>query len=229
MWFLLRIQYSHFFQSSRYKWYKEGVTNSSYFHASIQNEGKQIVTIDLNVDEGQIQRISKIRQEVVRNFCEIFRERSVAIPRLNGVVFCSLSKEKNIVLTAPFSLYELECEMSLCDGNKSLGRDDFNFSFFKRLWNLFRDDMGIMFDQFLYFSSLPHSFASYFMTLTFKFKSPSHLGEFRLIYLVGSLYEVVAKLLATRIGMVIKKLIFLTNQLFLKVGCWLTGWWWLTT
>lgn len=41
-----------------------------------------------------------------------------------------------------------------------------------------------MFDQFQCFASTPRSFASYFVSLTPKVKSPSRLDDFRLISLV---------------------------------------------
>lgn len=66
--------------------------------------------------------------------------------------------------------------MAQCDGNKSSGLDDFNFSFLKNFWNLFRVDLGIMFDQFHQFASIPRSFASYFVTLIPKLNSLSHMG-----------------------------------------------------
>lgn len=58
-------------------------------------------------------------------------------------------------------------------------------------------------DQFHCFASLPYSFASYFVTLVLKVKSLSHLCEFRLTFLVLSLYKVVPKVLVTtRLGLV---------------------------
>lgn len=54
--------------------------------------------------------------------------------------------------------------------------------------------MGIMFDQ------LNH-FASYFVTSIPKVKSPSHLGEFRPISLVESMYNLLAKVLPLDLGM----------------------------
>lgn len=51
-----------------------------------------------------------------------------------------------------------------------------------------------MFDDFNQFSSLPRSFACYFVTLIPKVKSPLHLSDIRPVSLVGSLYKLVAKL-----------------------------------
>lgn len=53
-----------------------------------------------------------------------------------------------------------------------------------------------MFDQF---SSLSRSFASYFITLIPKSISIAQLSDFRPIYLVGSLYKLVVKVLDGRL------------------------------
>lgn len=73
-----------------------------------------------------------------------------------------------------------------------------------------------MFDQFHHFTSLPSSFASYFVTIIPKVNSLSHLGEFRLISLMGSLYKLVAKVLTVRLSSVIEKLISSKQSSFLK-------------
>lgn len=67
-------------------------------------------------------------------------------PRLGGVVFCSLSKEDIVGLTAPCLYCEINWVVSLSEGNSSLDPGGFNHSFFKRLWPLLRDDIRVMFD-----------------------------------------------------------------------------------
>lgn len=107
--------------------------------------------------------------------------------------------------------------MSHCDGNKSLDLDGSKFSFLKRFWNLFRVDLRVMFDQFHQFASLPHSLASYFLTLIPRVKSLSILEEFRVIYLVGSLYKHVSKVLAIILRSMMDKIIS-PNKLALLKG-----------
>lgn len=44
--------------------------------------------------------------------------------------FPSISKEDCVSFNAPFLLSVIEQDIALCDGNRSLGRDRFSFSFF---------------------------------------------------------------------------------------------------
>jgi hypothetical protein len=124
--------------------------------------------------------------------------------------------EDNWQLSRPFSTEEIDNVVMESDGNKSPGPDGFNFSFFKEFWYLLKDEVRIMFDQFFENASLPKSFASYFVALIPKVKSPFSLDEFRPISLLGSLYKLVAKVLAARLAPVMHSIVATTQSAFLK-------------
>lgn len=56
-------------------------------------------------------------------------------------------------------------------------------------------------------ASFPQSVFSYFVTLIPKVDSSTHLGEFQSIYLVGSLYKFILKILVGRLYSVMDKII----------------------
>ncbi|GAU48545.1 hypothetical protein TSUD_99510 [Trifolium subterraneum] len=64
--------------------------------------------------------------------------------------------------------------------------------------------------------NLPRSFSSYFITLIPKIQSPLSIGDFRPISIVGSLYKLVAKVLASRLAKVMDKLISPNQSAFIK-------------
>lgn len=138
----------------------------------------------------------KTSNDILSLFSNIFKELDVYCPRLEGVSFRSISFEVNLALTPLFILKEIDGVMSLCNGYKSLGLDEFNSSFFKRLWNLLRTNVGIMFDEFYWFVSLPHSVSSLFVTIVPKVKNPTSFVNFIPIPLVGFIYKLVAQVLA---------------------------------
>lgn len=72
---------------------------------------------------------------------------------------------------------------------------------------MLREDIRVMFAEFQCFSSLPHSFGSYFVTLIPKVKNHISSCDFRHISLVSSMYKLVDKVLAKRLGLVMDKLI----------------------
>jgi hypothetical protein len=73
-----------------------------------------------------------------------------------------------------------------------------------------------MFDQFHGIGSLPKSLLSYFVTLSPKVNSPFGLGDFRPISLLGSLYKLIAKVLASRLATVMDSLVAPNQSAFIK-------------
>lgn len=107
----------------------------------------------LKVGEGRIKSMFEIRQDIFNYFSDIFKESNVDKPPLYGVVFLTLSDEDNLALTNPFTLQELDGVVAKCNGSKSHGSDGFSFSFFKRFWNLFKENLEIILQQFHRFAS----------------------------------------------------------------------------
>jgi hypothetical protein len=106
------------------------------------------------------------------------------------------------MLSAPFSLEEIYDVVKDCDGNKCPGPDGFNFAFVKNCWDIIKGEIRIMFDQFHGNGRLPKSLLSYFVALIPKVNSPFVLGDFRPISLLGCLYKLIAKVLASRLAKV---------------------------
>lgn len=145
-----------------------------------------------------------------------FQEPDVTRSTLNGVAFRSLSVEDNLVLTSPVHLEEIYGVVFQCDGNKCPGRGGFNFSFFKMFGNLLRRYVGIMFDEFQWFTTLLYILSYLFVIFIPMIKNPNSLGDFRPISLVRSLYKLFAKDLDKRLGVVMEKIINHNQSGFLK-------------
>lgn len=73
-----------------------------------------------------------------------------------------------------------------------------------------------MFDQFHQFASLPNNFTFFFVPLISKVKYPIHLGDSLPIFLVVSLYKILAKVLVSRFPRIMDKLISSIQPAFLK-------------
>lgn len=149
-------------------------------------------------------------------FKSYFAKSWVDRPTLDGVHFLSLSKAEAGGMIVPFSEEDIRRVVLESDGTKSPGPDGFNFSFYKRFWDLLKGEVGIMFNQFFHFVTLPRSFSSYFIILIPKVSSPIRLGDFRPISLLGSLYKLVAKMLAGRLAPIMDNLISSNQSAFIK-------------
>jgi hypothetical protein len=137
-------------------------------------------------------------------------------PNFDGMVFPTLATEANYLLEDTFSIGEIEEVVKASDGSKCPGPDGFNYAFFKEFWGIMRSDIRILFDQFHGNECIPKCLTSYFLTLVPKIKSPQRLGDFRPISLLGSLYKLIAKVLAARLAKVMDPLISKTQTAFLK-------------
>ncbi|WJX28141.1 hypothetical protein P8452_16895 [Trifolium repens] len=204
------------FQRSRSKWLKEGDANSKYFHMSINYRVQRNRMVALRTTDGWVEGSSQVRDAVVSFFRNHFDNVEWSRPSLGGIVFPRLARDKADKLTDIFSLEEISEVVMGCDGSKCPGPDGFNFAFIKHFWDLLKNDVRILFDQFHGNECLPKCLSSYFLTLIPKVKSPQSLGDYRPISLLGCIYKMVAKVLAARLASVMDDLVPKTQSAFLK-------------
>jgi len=197
---------------------REEDANSSYFHMSMKMRRRRNFILALRVRNRWVDSVQEVRAEIVDYFRGHFSESMVDRPTFDGVPLPSLSEIDAETLTTPFNDGEIKRVVLESDGSKSPGPDGFNFSFYKKFWDLLKGEVGIMFNQFFHSSSLPSCFSSYFIALIPKVSSPIRLGDFRPISLLGSLYKLVAKVLAGRLAPIMDKLISPNQSAFIK-GC----------
>ncbi|WJX12703.1 hypothetical protein P8452_03171 [Trifolium repens] len=215
-WKLQKIKEATLFQRARSRWLSQGDANSKFFHACLTFKAKRNTILALKVGDIWLENSNHIKEAVVHYFEEHFSSVSTCRPTLDGVMFPTLTLEDNNVLTAPFSLEEIYVAVKDSDGNKSPSPDGFNFAFLKKSWELLKGEITIMFDQFHGIGSLPKGLLSYFVTLIPKVNSPFGLKDFRPISLLGCLYKLIAKVLASRLSKVMNFLIAPNQSAFIK-------------
>jgi hypothetical protein len=216
LWHLLKSKESVLLQRSRTRWLREGDLNSAYFHACVKSRGNRNFLNALKVDGRWVESPVQIRQAVVAHFTNLFSSPPWSRPNLDGIVFPTISEVDNCNLIRIFSLEEVQLVVSDCDGNKSPGPGGFNFSFIKSFWNLLKGEISTLFDQFHVNANLPKSFSSFFVALIPKVQSPFEINDYRPISLVGCLYKLIAKVLATRLAEVLNPIVASTQSAFLK-------------
>ena len=216
LWALLRARESQLFQQSRSRWLREGDANSAYFHSSIKLRRRRNSILALRMGTRWVESVSDIRAEIVDYFRNHFSEAFVDRPTLDGVAFPTLSEVEGGGMVVPFSEEKNRKVVLESDKDKCSGPDGFNFSFYKRFWDLLKGEVGTMFNQFFHSASLPWSFSSYFITLIPKVLSPTRISDFRPISLLEPLYKLVAKVLAGRLAPVMDKLISSNQSAFIK-------------
>ncbi|KAK3199060.1 hypothetical protein Dsin_022475 [Dipteronia sinensis] len=119
-------------------------------------------------------------------------------------------------LEANFTVEEVWAALSECDGNKALGPDGFNLNFIKANWEFIKDDYMKFLSEFYNDGLVVSNLNCIFIALIPKTRMPESLGEYRPISLVGSLYKILAKILANRLKLVMNSVISLNQMAFVK-------------
>jgi hypothetical protein len=170
----------------------------------------------VQVDGVTLEGVDQVRQAVFSHFATHFKARSVDRPGVENLRFRSLSVVEGNSLIRPFSELEVKDAVWDCDSFKSPGPDGVNFGFIKDFWEEMKGDVMRFISEFHRNGKLTKGLNSTFIALIPKVDSPQRLNDFRPISLVGSLYKILAKLLANRLRMVIGSIISETQTTFVK-------------
>jgi len=119
-------------------------------------------------------------------------------------------------LTRPFIEEEVKAAVWDCDSFKSPGPDGVNFGFLKEFWIDMKQDIMRFMTKFYRNGRLSRGINSTFIALIPKTDNPHKLNDFRPISLVGSLYKILAKVLANRLRRVIGSVIAEEQSTFVK-------------
>ncbi|XP_071719411.1 uncharacterized protein [Rutidosis leptorrhynchoides] len=130
----------------------------------------------------------------------------------------SIPLTDNQLLESKFSEKEIWEAISNCDSSKAPGPDGFNMKFFKKHWELIKNDLIKSLDWFWDNSEISKGCNASFFTLIPKNSNPIGLNEYRPICLIGSYYKILTKFLSNRLAKFIHKVIGPEQTAFLK-GC----------
>ncbi|GAU23620.1 hypothetical protein TSUD_386090 [Trifolium subterraneum] len=213
---LSKLHASICWQQSRSLWLKEGDANSKYFHSIMARRRRGNVISSILVDEVNLEGVSPIRQAVVSHFASHFKATHMNRPGVDNLLFKTLNPLECGSLIKPFSVEEVKSAVWDCDNYKSPGPDGINFGFIKDFWADLQGDVMRFISEFHRNGKLTKGLNSTFIALIPKVDSPQRLNDFRPISLVGSLYKILAKVLANRLRLVIGSMISESQTAFVK-------------
>ncbi|GJZ04235.1 RNA-directed DNA polymerase, eukaryota [Tanacetum coccineum] len=101
-----------------------------------------------------------------------------------------------------------------CGVNKSPGPDGFTFEFFRKFWKVIGPDFCEAVEHFFKQGSFSKGCNSSFIALIPKVLDAKFVNDYRPISLIGCIYKVVTKILASRLAMVIAGLVSNTQSAF---------------
>ena len=126
---------------------------------------------------------------------------------MDGATFKCLSSQSASSLEASFSKEEIKSAVFGMDGDRAPGPDGFPSVFFQHFWNLLEDGMLVFFNEFHSNGAIAKELGVSFIALIPKKEGAISLRDFRPISLIGSLYKILAKVLANWLRRVLPEVI----------------------
>ncbi|CAJ2670980.1 unnamed protein product [Trifolium pratense] len=170
----------------------------------------------IQVDGVTLEGVDPIRQAVFSHFESLFKAPNVERHGVDNLQFKRLNQVECVSLIKPFTEGEVKTAVWYCDSYKSPGPDGINFGFIKDFWTELRGDILRFLSEFHRNGKLSKGINSTFIALIPKIDSPQRLNDFRPISLVGSLYKILAKVLANRLRLVIGSVISESQSAFVE-------------
>jgi hypothetical protein len=168
------------------------------------------------VNDQRVEGVQPVRQAVFDHFSSHFRACPDERPRVDDLHFSTLTTAEGGNLVKPFSIEEVHAAIWDCDSFKSPGPDGINFGFLKEFWPELKEDIMRFITEFHRNGKLSKGINSTFIALIPKVDNPQKLNDFRPISLVGSLYKILAKVLANRLRQVVGSVVSEVQSAFVK-------------
>lgn len=207
LWSWLKKKEIYWAQNSRIQWLKLGDKNTRFFHtfASIRRNKNNISSVACG--EYKLEAPSEIREAATDFYKSLFKEDAPIRPVFQGLDFKKLSDQQASELIEPISRMEIDNAVASCNPSKSPGPDGFNFRFIKSSWEIIKNDIYSIVEEFWNSGLLPKGSNVVFIALIAKVGNPTGFKDYRPISMVGCVYKIIAKILAHRLKRVMSHLV----------------------
>ncbi|GJV59705.1 RNA-directed DNA polymerase, eukaryota, reverse transcriptase zinc-binding domain protein [Tanacetum coccineum] len=205
-----------FSQKAKIKWGIEADENSKLFHATV-NQKRRYLSIHGIKHEGKWLSEPHRIKDAFYSFFESKFQRVDVVKIVNRSPFYkSLHEDQNSFLVSTINVTEIRDAIWDCGSDKSPGPNGFTFAFYKKFWDILKDDVMGFVQDFFRTGILPRGCNTSFITLILKVPNPMVISDFRPISLIGAQYKIIAKVLANRLARVIDSVISQEQSAFIK-------------
>ncbi|GKA39338.1 RNA-directed DNA polymerase, eukaryota [Tanacetum coccineum] len=167
------------------------------------------------IDGDWVDDPSRVKDEFRNHFAARFQDPGICHGKINFSFPNRLNHEQSTELESSITREEIRNAVWGCGENKSPGPDGFTFEFFRKFWSVVGPDFCTAVEWFFDHASFSIGCNSSFIALIPKSLDPKSVGDYRPISLIGSMYKVITKILATRLSVVISDLISDVQTAFL--------------
>nr|GEV40628.1 putative RNA-directed DNA polymerase, eukaryota, reverse transcriptase zinc-binding domain protein [Tanacetum cinerariifolium] len=164
---------------------------------------------------------------VKRGFFNHFRNRFDKPDVIRAITYMEyprrISLDKQSKLGGEVSNDEIKRAVWDCGTDKAPGSDGFTFGFYRRFWYLIDNDVYAAVKHFFIPGEIPKGCNSSFIALIPNISDANLVKDFHPISLIGSLYKIIAKILANRLAGVLGDIVNEVQSAFVADGQILDG------
>nr|GEV97477.1 RNA-directed DNA polymerase, eukaryota [Tanacetum cinerariifolium] len=202
-------------QKAKIKWAIEGDENSKYFHGILNKQRSRSAIHGVLVSGVWIDNPKLVKHEFLNHFKDRFERPKNIRPTIVMDFPRYLNSSQQTDMKADVTKEEIKKAVWECGSDKSPGPDGFSFGFYKHFWNLIENDVGAAVQHFFQYGAIPKGCNSSFIVLIPKTPDAKMVKDFRPISLIGSLYKIIAKILANQLVTVLGDLV---NENLVEAG-----------
>ncbi|GJV49904.1 RNA-directed DNA polymerase, eukaryota [Tanacetum coccineum] len=190
-------------QKAKIKWSIEGDENSSFYHGVLNKKRSQLNIRGILVDGTWVDNPQRVKNEFLHHFSKRFDKpaanRASLVMNFSKILSC----DQQVELELEVSKDEVKRAVWDCGTDKAPDPDGFTFGFYRRFWKVIENDVFDAVNHFFTYGDIPKGCNSSFIALIPKIPDANVVKDFRPISLIGSLYKIIAKILANRLVVVL--------------------------
>ncbi|GJY38021.1 RNA-directed DNA polymerase, eukaryota [Tanacetum coccineum] len=180
-------------------WAIEGDENSNFFHGMLKKKRHILNVRGVMIDGEWVDDPGRVKRELYEHFKGRFskpgrREASITIEFPHKI-----SGEQCNEIESEVTNEEIKRAVWDCGTDKAPGPDGYTFGFYRRFWDIIQVDVFAAIKHFFVHGAFPKGGNSSFIALIPKNQNAILVKDFRPISLIGSLYKIVAKIMANRL------------------------------
>ena len=153
----------------------------------------------LEVDGVTYEDKSEMADQAIQFYKKLYKEIKEWRPYVEGLEFDQIEGLEKDWLKRRFEHEEVLQVVKEMEGDKAPGPDGFSLAFYHHCWEVMERDVLVVFEEFYQHSKFEKSLNATFIALIPKKNGASNIRDFKPISLVGSVYKILAKVLANRL------------------------------
>ena len=201
-------------QKSRETWLKEGDRNTGFFHRMANSHRRRNSIRSININGRRCVKEPEIREGLVGAFQNLLSAPSNWSPPIPDFRFNMIGVDEVSKLEEMFTEEEILAAILGLSGDKAPCPDGFPLAFWSFSWDFVKTEVLGFFKEFFDHNQFVKSLNATFLVLIPKGRTVEDLKDLRPISLVGSLYKILAKVLANRIKRVMGEIISKSQNAF---------------